>query len=141
MKDVYLDDERNTPPGWHRCHHVWEVIALIKAGEVRKLSLDHDLGDGEKTGYHLCLWMIENNRWPTEKPTVHSANPVGAHYMRLMIDQWYGKSWKDDPRFKTSGAKQPRCPGAHGDWCKFSYGCTEPDACPIRLADPRFNDE
>ena len=94
MKDVYLDDERATPSGWHRCHHVWEVVALIKAGEVRRLSLDHDLGDGEKTGYHLVLWMIENNRWPREKPVVHSANPVGAMAMRQLIDQWFGVDWK-----------------------------------------------
>ncbi len=100
MKDVYLDDERPTPDGWHRCHHVWEVVALVKAGEVRRMSLDHDLGDGEKTGYHLVLWMVENGRWPREKPMVHSANPVGAHVMRQMIDEWFGKSWKDDPRLK-----------------------------------------
>jgi len=98
MKDVYLDDERPTPYGWHRCYHVHEVVKLIKANEVRKLSLDHDLGDGEKTGYHLVLWMVENGRWPREKPVVHSANPVGAAVMRAMIDRWFGKSFKDDPR-------------------------------------------
>lgn len=101
MKDVYLDDERPTPPGWHRCYHVHEVIALIKAGEVRKLSLDHDLGVDEnslieKTGYHLVLWMVENNRWPREKPTVHSANPVGAMVMRDMIERWFQKDWKEE---------------------------------------------
>lgn len=94
MKDVYLDDKRDTPRGWHRCYRVHEVIALIKAGEVRRLSLDHDLGDGEKTGYHLCVWMVENNRWPRERPVVHSANPVGAYVMRQMIDQWFQKDWK-----------------------------------------------
>lgn len=94
VKDVYLDDERETPPGWHRCYHVHEVVALIKAGEVRKLSLDHDLGDGEKTGLHLVIWMIENNRWPREKPTVHSANPVGAMIMREQIDRWFKVDWK-----------------------------------------------
>jgi hypothetical protein len=93
MKDVYLDDTRKTPNGWHRCHYVHEVIALIRRQEVRKLSLDHDLGDGEKTGYHLCLWMIENGKWPAEKPVVHSANPVGSFIMRDLIDRWYGKKF------------------------------------------------
>lgn len=102
MKDVYLDDERETPPGWHRCHHVWEVIALIKAKQVRKLSLDHDLGDGEKTGYHLVLWMVENNKWSVEKPTVHSANPVGAMVMKDMIDKWFQKDWKEVIRARES---------------------------------------
>ncbi len=94
MKDVYLDDERDTPEGWHRCYHVWEVVALLKEGSVRRLSLDHDLGDGEKTGYHLVLWMVENNRWPREKPTVHSANPPGREAMWYMIDRWFGKPYR-----------------------------------------------
>lgn len=94
MKDVYLDDSRETPIGWHRCYIVEEVIALIKANKVRRLSLDHDLGEGKKTGYHLVMWMVENNKWPQEKPTVHSANPVGAYAMRLMIDKWYKVDWK-----------------------------------------------
>ena len=96
LKDVYLDDERETPAGWHRCYHVYEVVKLIKAGEVRRLSLDHDLGEGEKTGYHLVLWMVENNRWPKEKPVVHSANPVGAMVMRDMIERWFQKDWKKE---------------------------------------------
>lgn len=73
---------------------MWEVIALLKAKQVRKLSLDHDLGDGEKTGYHLVIWMVENNKWPEEKPVVHSANPVGAYAMRMLIDKWYKVDWK-----------------------------------------------
>lgn len=98
MKDVYLDDERKTPPGWHRCHQVYQVIELLKRGEIRKLSLDHDLGADQMkaTGYHLVLWMVEHNCWPKEKPVVHSANPVGAEAMRHLIDKWYGKRWQDE---------------------------------------------
>lgn len=95
MKDVYLDDERATPHGWHRCHHAHEVIVLLKSGQVRKLSLDHDLGDGEKTGYHVVLWMIENNKWPVEKPVVHSMNPVGAMAMRDLIERWFNVKWQN----------------------------------------------
>lgn len=117
--DVYLDDERETPDGWHRCHHVHEVIALLKRKEVRRLSLDHDLGDGEKTGYHLCLYMIENGVWPDEQPTVHSANPVGAHVMREMIARWFGTTFDKAPR------PCPVCAAASLDhayscsWCGF----------------------
>ena len=107
MKDVYLDDERDAPEGWHRCRHVWEVIALIKANEVCRLSLDHDLGDGEKTGYHLVLWMVENCRWPHEKPLVHSANPVGAEVMRHMIDKWFGREYRYENRYPIPNAKTP----------------------------------
>ena len=98
VKDVYLDDERETPEGWYRCRYVWEVVALIKANEVRRLSLDHDLGtypDGHycRTGLDLVLWMVENCRWPREKPLVHSANPVGAEAMRFLIDKWFGREY------------------------------------------------
>lgn len=35
-----------------------EAIELLKSGEVRKLSLDHDLGDDERgTGYDVLLWI------------------------------------------------------------------------------------
>lgn len=111
MKDVYLDDEREAPPGWHRCHYVHEVVALLKANEVRRLSLDHDLGapDGGapapedarivrvprryRTGLDLVLWMVENCRWPREKPVVHSMNPVGAEAMRHLIDKWFDREY------------------------------------------------
>lgn len=91
--DVYLDDKREAPSGWHRCYNVPQVIELLKRGEVRRLSLDHDLGDGEKTGYHLCLYMVEQGKWPDEVPTVHSMNPVGSMVMRDLVEKWYGKRW------------------------------------------------
>lgn len=87
--DVFLDDARVAPPGWHRCTTIYEVIALIKAKRVRKLSLDHDLGDHTKSGYYLCLWMAEQNKWPDEEPTVHSMNPVGAEAMRFVIRRYF----------------------------------------------------
>lgn len=92
--DVWLDDTRPAPEGWLWCQHVHEVVALLKAGRVRRLELDHDLGmmpDGrlEKSGYDLCLWMAEHGRWPTERPTVHSMNPVGAEAMRFVIDRYF----------------------------------------------------
>lgn len=103
MKDVYLDDVREAPPGWHRCRYIHEVVALIKANEVRRLSLDHDLGDDPngnrcKTGLDLVLWMVENCRWPREKPVVHSMNPVGAEAMRHLIDKWFGKEYVYESR-------------------------------------------
>ena len=41
------------------------------------------------TGYDVVCWMEEHGRWPTQKPTVHSANPVGAARMRAAIDKAY----------------------------------------------------
>lgn len=84
---------------------------------VQKASLDHDLGACEKcmdgktwgqwlakhdwqqapncdhfgTGYTLVCWMEETGHWPKEKPTVHSANPVGRQRMQQAIDHSFGK--------------------------------------------------
>ena len=57
---VYLDDERQTPEGWHRVYWPEEAIALLKQGKVTEISLDHDLGDDEHgTGYDVVLWIEE----------------------------------------------------------------------------------
>ena len=75
---VYLDDERVTPDGWTRTYWPDEVIALLKTGAVRELSLDHDLGDDERgTGYAVVLWIEEAvalEGFIPPKISVHSAN-------------------------------------------------------------------
>ena len=75
---IYLDDERVTPIGWHRVYWPDEAISLLKTGQVKEISLDHDLGDDERgTGYDVILW-IEEAIFPTEflPPIIHihSAN-------------------------------------------------------------------
>jgi hypothetical protein len=58
---VWLDDVREAPAGWVRTTTPAETIELLRAGVVRELSLDHDLGlwEGERevTGYDVVLWM------------------------------------------------------------------------------------
>lgn len=75
---VYLDDERVTPDGWTRTYWPDEVIASLKTGQVRELSLDHDLGDDERgTGYDVVLWIEEAvalEGFAPPKISVHSAN-------------------------------------------------------------------
>jgi hypothetical protein len=43
------------------------------------------------TGYQFVCWMEETGNWPKQKPTVHSANPVGAARMRQAIDRHFGR--------------------------------------------------
>lgn len=43
----------------------------------------------QPTGYDFVKWMMETDRWPTLKPVVHSANPVGAANMRANIDRYW----------------------------------------------------
>lgn len=75
---VYLDDERTPPEGWILVRWPDEAIELLKTGQVTELSLDHDLGDGERgTGYDVVLWIEEAvATWQIVPPKmkVHSAN-------------------------------------------------------------------
>lgn len=115
--NLYVDDVRQCPfPGWTVARTVEAAKSyLARPGYVKHLSLDHDLGacaDCERQRKHvgdmltpettfmnwcphaedgtkLVYWMIENNCWSTEKPVVHSANPVGAARMRGMIERYW----------------------------------------------------
>lgn len=75
---IFLDDERQTPTGWIRVYWPDEAIALLQAGQVAEISLDHDLGDDARgTGYDVVRWIEEAVRLRGFVPPrihVHSAN-------------------------------------------------------------------
>lgn len=79
---VFLDDSRPTPLGWVRVYWPYQAIALLEAGEVEVISLDHDLGDDDRgTGMDVLVWMEEVVRergFKAPDVRVHSANPAGA---------------------------------------------------------------
>lgn len=86
---VYLDDERATPEGWVRVYWPDEAIELLKSGEVRLISLDHDLGDDERgTGYDVVLWIEEavaTSGFNPPEIRVHSANSSAREKMERGI--------------------------------------------------------
>ncbi len=86
---VYLDDERDTPQGWHRIYWPAEAITLLKTGRVEVISLDHDLGNDDRgTGYDVVLWIEEAVFTKGFKPPeiiVHSANTSARMKMELGI--------------------------------------------------------
>jgi len=86
---VYLDDERTTPEGWVRVYWPEEAIALLEAGGVEELSLDHDLGDDARgTGYDVVLWVEEAVALRGFRPprmSVHSANSSARQKMESGI--------------------------------------------------------
>lgn len=88
---VYLDDERQTPPGWHRVYWPEEAIELLKTGKVAEISLDHDLGDDDRgCGYDVVLWIEEQVFTAGFKPPkmkVHSANSSARAKMESGIRQ------------------------------------------------------
>lgn len=113
--NLWLDDIRTPPEGYLHVKTIEEAKAIILSHTVQNMSLDHDLGACEDclggrtaeewsestiyqsmphcshigTGYDFCLWMAEKGVWPTVKPVVHSANPVGRDRMRGVIDRYY----------------------------------------------------
>lgn len=51
---VWLDDERPMPLGFDvHVKTADEAIKLLANGQVKVISLDHDLGENEDTGYKL----------------------------------------------------------------------------------------
>lgn len=86
---VFLDDERGTPDGWVRVYWPDEAIALLLTGEVKEISLDHDLGDDARgTGYDVILWIEEAVAIRGFLPPVirvHSANASAREKMQAGI--------------------------------------------------------
>ncbi len=124
QKDVklWLDDVRPAPEGWTWVKNVEQAKLVTWLHNVTEMSLDHDLGVCEEcseglsveqwlekyqyksmpncshfgTGYTFICWLEERRKWPLKKPTVHSANPVGANRMRLVIDKFYDENGNYD---------------------------------------------
>lgn len=91
--NIYLDDEtedvRPTPEGFIRCRWPEEVIEHLKTGQVKIVSLDHDLGCDERTGYDVCLWIEQEvvlHEFQPPTILIHSANPVGIARMRRSVE-------------------------------------------------------
>ena len=59
-----------------------------KNDRITDVSLDNDLGELIPEGHTVVYWMAENNVWPTNRPTIHSANPVRKEFMDAMIDRY-----------------------------------------------------
>lgn len=117
--NLFVDDIRVLPAGlpelWTVARTIEEAKRLLATGEVVRCSLDHDMGACEaclsagkhvgdmltpettylnwcqhhEDGTKLVQWMIETGNWSKQKPTVHSANPVGRERMRALIDRYY----------------------------------------------------
>jgi len=102
---MWLDDIRPAPEGWTWVKDYDSAISLLKMGRVQTASLDHDLSDiqmrwdtgtgyseapvqrlEERTGYHVVLWMAQNQTWP-DTLRVHSGNPVGKRAMLQLIER------------------------------------------------------
>lgn len=92
--NVWLDDLRDpavfdkSGTEWFWAKTVPEAKSLLETAEVKRLSLDNDLGPDEEEGRRLVLWMAEFEVWPEGPISVHSANPVARDYMLGMLDRY-----------------------------------------------------
>jgi len=92
---IFLDDMREAPEGWIRINTGESLIAILQSHkeEVEALSLDHDLGEGKKTGYDVLKWLEAQvflyGFKPPKKIIIHSDNPVGRKNMEAAIESIY----------------------------------------------------
>lgn len=83
---LFLDDLRNVPNGYIVARTYEECVSLLENNKIETISLDHDLGT-KKTGYDVCLWLIEHKIYPKEI-LIHSANPVGQKNMIQLLNRY-----------------------------------------------------
>jgi hypothetical protein len=88
---IWLDDERPSPgDDWVVAKTAEEAVDLLgdNEGRVEIVSLDHDLGDGNGTGYDIASYLEWRHHMSFPTPgtiRIHSANPVGRGRMALAL--------------------------------------------------------
>ena len=98
---LFIDDERDPPndgKSWRIARTFNEVERLLSLhGAPAYISFDHDLGDGEPTGYDIVKTMVEGDMG--ERPNsgfdvglhadldfyVHSQNPIGKANIEALM--------------------------------------------------------
>jgi hypothetical protein len=84
VREPYMVEHCVPPSDWTIVRSVKAAKEVLETRQVSHISLDHDLGNDQPTGYDLCKWMSENFAWP-DNVYVHSANPIGA---KRMLDEY-----------------------------------------------------
>jgi hypothetical protein len=101
MIALWLDDVRPMPPQYtHLAKTAAQAIEVLKTRQVCKISLDHDLGEGNGTGYDVAKW-IEEHAFLGDLPRitglrVHTDNPVGRQNINAALRRAYS-FWNKQP--------------------------------------------
>lgn len=105
---IFVDDIRETPPGYTRCYTVGETIELIQKCYdegiiIEEISLDHDCNFGRDYIYILYWleYMLQFGGVDYVKDTefyLHTGNPVGRKNMWRIIKEcgWKFKECAED---------------------------------------------
>jgi len=97
---MFVDDIRNPnwiypdldTGDWQVCRTMQEAQDVIAdLGWPNWISFDHDLGEDIPTGFDFALWLVNQDLDHHTMPVdfsfaVHSANPVGAENIRLLLE-------------------------------------------------------
>lgn len=96
---LFLDDERfpsdDSCDNWIICRTVEEAIEVFKSCIPDKISFDHDLGEGNKSGMDFAHWIVEYDleHDVLKAPfsfNVHSQNPVGKKNIEGLLFGYFG---------------------------------------------------
>lgn len=99
--NLWLDDERNPKDKYIQSEfgaddsYFWvktarDAINILKNGNVKNISLDHDLGTNAGDGLEVAKWIeeqaflgnIERINW-----SIHSMNPIGRKNMERALEK------------------------------------------------------
>jgi hypothetical protein len=79
---------------WIIARNWFDVLEIVVSlGFPNMISFDHDLGDGEITGYEICQKLCNMIMDGVQMPEnfefrVHSKNPVGSENIRRYMDNF-----------------------------------------------------
>jgi hypothetical protein len=90
---IWLDDWRPAPKGWFWVKNAADAKKLLSKPSLKfeSISLDHDLGLYEETGYGLAEWMVENSIYPEELIQIHTGDPVGRDNLVQLFQRYAPK--------------------------------------------------
>ncbi len=89
---LWVDDERMPPTAYGVWARTFGAAATLMAHQrFDVVSLDHDLGDPESTGYTLATLIERELVRRPDALRCHSQNPVGRARIEQVIAAIYGR--------------------------------------------------
>lgn len=89
---LFLDDNRRcTQEGFDVCTNANDAIFFLSKRKYDYITLDYDLGYGEKTGLDVLIFMKNNNIF-VPHINIHSSHIFGRRKMEDYCAQYFPKS-------------------------------------------------
>jgi len=84
MINVYLDDIRPCPKGFVLARSAEECMLLLRESKIDILSLDHDLGWSQPTGFDVAKYIVDKQKFPREI-YLHTSSEIGRSNMFQLL--------------------------------------------------------